>query len=317
MGMAGALAAFFGVPMGGSLFALEINSRFGIEYYEHLMEAIFCGELTMLVFRSLSRVPIRPIWDLTDEDHGHLEAAHLWSILVGAALGLIGAGMAYFFALFHSNFIKIVSWLDLLDNSRAIQRAVFGWSFLSLMNLTFPQTMFWSEDEIQVLFTRGPAKDLPHVWPQSGWSGYELDTILKTGAIGFLKLFTISFSLAQGGRGGFIFPAFLAGGMVGRAISDFVGIPLPIGILCVAAACNTAITRTAFATPLILIFLSGELTAGPAVLMASLTSLFTTGSIRFIKTQIARADIDHSIFYSRRNENSENIESDDEIEATE
>ena len=35
MGMACALAAFFGVPLGGSLFALEINNRFGIEYYEH------------------------------------------------------------------------------------------------------------------------------------------------------------------------------------------------------------------------------------------------------------------------------------------
>jgi H+/Cl- antiporter ClcA len=31
MGMSSALAAFFGVPLGGSLFALEINNRFGIE----------------------------------------------------------------------------------------------------------------------------------------------------------------------------------------------------------------------------------------------------------------------------------------------
>jgi len=52
MGMSGALAAFFGAPMGGSFFALEINSRFGIEYYKHLMESLLCGELTMLVFRS-------------------------------------------------------------------------------------------------------------------------------------------------------------------------------------------------------------------------------------------------------------------------
>lgn len=36
MGMAGALAAFFGVPLGGSLFALEVNSRFGIEYFGKL-----------------------------------------------------------------------------------------------------------------------------------------------------------------------------------------------------------------------------------------------------------------------------------------
>jgi H+/Cl- antiporter ClcA len=36
MGMAGALAAFFGCPLGGSLFALEVNSRFGVEYFEHV-----------------------------------------------------------------------------------------------------------------------------------------------------------------------------------------------------------------------------------------------------------------------------------------
>jgi len=42
-GMACALAAFFGVPLGGSLFALEINNRFGIEYYEHLVRPLgFC-----------------------------------------------------------------------------------------------------------------------------------------------------------------------------------------------------------------------------------------------------------------------------------
>ena len=41
-GMAGALAAFFGCPLGGSLFAMEVNSRFGIEYFEHTI-----GELRL------------------------------------------------------------------------------------------------------------------------------------------------------------------------------------------------------------------------------------------------------------------------------
>ena len=59
MGMAGALAAFFGVPLGGSLFALEVNSRFGIEYFEHMVESIFCGEVCLLVFRSLSGLTMK------------------------------------------------------------------------------------------------------------------------------------------------------------------------------------------------------------------------------------------------------------------
>jgi H+/Cl- antiporter ClcA len=49
MGMAGALAAFFGAPLGGSLFALEITSRLGLEYFEHAIEAIFCGEIVSII----------------------------------------------------------------------------------------------------------------------------------------------------------------------------------------------------------------------------------------------------------------------------
>merc|ERR1712232_945817 len=33
MGLAGALAGFFGSPIGGSLFAIEIQSRLGLEYF--------------------------------------------------------------------------------------------------------------------------------------------------------------------------------------------------------------------------------------------------------------------------------------------
>ena len=38
----GALAAFFGCPLGGSLFALEVNSRFGVEYFEHVSYRVKC-----------------------------------------------------------------------------------------------------------------------------------------------------------------------------------------------------------------------------------------------------------------------------------
>ena len=62
MGMAGALSAFFGVPLGGSLFALEVCSRFGIEYFEHLIEAILAGEICIMVFRSLAGLPLEQIW---------------------------------------------------------------------------------------------------------------------------------------------------------------------------------------------------------------------------------------------------------------
>ena len=64
-----------------------------------------------------------------------------------------------------------------------------------------------------------------------------------------------------------------------------------------AAGINVAITRTALASTLILSFLSGEACAIPALLMASLCSLFATAYLPFIKTQITRSDIDHSLYH--------------------
>ncbi|MCA9066857.1 MAG: chloride channel protein, partial [Planctomycetaceae bacterium] len=52
-GMSAALGAFFGAPLGGALFALEIPHRRGIEYYEALLPAIVSSMVGFLVFHSL------------------------------------------------------------------------------------------------------------------------------------------------------------------------------------------------------------------------------------------------------------------------
>merc|ERR1712048_386482 len=110
MGMASALAAFFGAPLGGGLFALEVNSRFGIEYFEHLTESLFSGEICLVVFRSLSGLPIKPIWHLSNDPSSDIEQElekqrEIFQIeprlvLMGGLIGLIGALMAYVFACF-------------------------------------------------------------------------------------------------------------------------------------------------------------------------------------------------------------------------
>lgn len=51
---------------------------------------------------------------------------------------------------------------------------------------------------------------------------------------------------------------------------------MQLAVLCTAAGMNVAITRTTIATTLILAFLPGEPAAIPAILMASLCSLFAT-----------------------------------------
>lgn len=132
MGMAGALAAFFGSPLGGSLFALEVNSRFGVEYFEHTVEAIFCGEICLVVFRGLSRLPIQSIWVITEPK---LSSASPSDVITGACIGLLGAGVAASFSSLHFKVMDIFGHCGLLDNSRAVYRALVGGSIVVLLGM--------------------------------------------------------------------------------------------------------------------------------------------------------------------------------------
>ena len=266
---------------------------------------IFCGELTLVVFRAVSRLSIGPIWEIGE----NLNESRPLAVMAGLVLGLVGAGLAYIFALFHTHVMAGFGRLGLLDNSMAVYRALLGGAGFVAIGVVIPQTFFWSEAEIPVQANGSPASELPHIWPTSGKYGFESDTAARSLLVGFAKLAAISFTVAGGLRGGFIFPLMFAGVAVGRAISLWTGLPLALSTLCVAAGTNVAITRAALGTSLVLTFLSGHLVSFPAILMASLTSLFATGYLKFLKTQICRSDVDHSLF--RLNKRNVYIDDDD------
>eukprot|EP00579_Thalassiosira_antarctica_P000987 CAMPEP_0201868202 /NCGR_PEP_ID=MMETSP0902-20130614/2191_1 /ASSEMBLY_ACC=CAM_ASM_000551 /TAXON_ID=420261 /ORGANISM="Thalassiosira antarctica, Strain CCMP982" /LENGTH=721 /DNA_ID=CAMNT_0048393519 /DNA_START=46 /DNA_END=2211 /DNA_ORIENTATION=- len=299
MGMAGALAAFFGVPLGGSIFALEVTSRFGVEYFEHMVEAIFAGEICVVVFRSCAGLPLEQIWKISPTP---LIETEPYMIVLGGAIGLLGAGTAFIWANFHWRLMDFFRMLGLLDdeNTYAVPRVLLGACGVVIIGMLVPQTMFWGEFEVGVLATLSPASELPHVWPTTGLIGFEMDSALNCLIVGFAKLMVISFTVAGGYRGGYIFPFFAAGAAFGRALCFvFPTLSPVIACLCFAAGINVAITRTALATSLILAFLAGEQFALPAVLAASVVSLFATGYVPFIKSQLARSDIDFSLYYQK------------------
>jgi H+/Cl- antiporter ClcA len=274
MGMAGALSAFFGVPLGGSLFALEVNSRFGVEYFEHIVESILCGEVCLAVFRSLARLPIQSIWSITTPK---LDRSTPLQVLIGFALGLTGALVAYCFTLMHWRIMALFSKFDLLCEERAVYRGLLGGSVVLGLGMIIPHTLFWGETEFQTLASLSLASTLPHVWPTSGLIGFEMESTLTCLIVGITKLVAISFTVVGGYRGGFIFPLFTSGAAFGRAIAFLIpAIPVQLAVLCMAAAINVALTRTSIATSLILVFLSGEQDSMSAVLASSLASLFAT-----------------------------------------
>lgn len=271
-GMACALAAFFGVPLGGSLFALEINNRLGYEYFEHAIEAIASGVTCLVVYRSLARLPIGPIYFFTPT---LLSSSSSTMVLQGAVLGLIGACIAAIFAHFHwfvVRRLRTVGWQE-----SPLKLSLFGGMGICAIAVLIPQTMFWGEEEMQNIGSLSPASKLTHIWPTTGATGFEITGPFTAFLTGVAKLIAVSFTVAGGYRGGFIFPFFAAGAAFGRSIWFlFPSISPTIAILSVAAGINVAITRTTLATPLILCSLAGESNAVSPVLAASLVSVFAT-----------------------------------------
>jgi len=69
-------------------------------------------------------------------------------------------------------------------------------------------------------------------------------------------------------------------------------------MLCMAASLNVGLTRTALATTIILTYLSGEQNSTTPILASALVSLFATGYIPFIPSQIVRNDLENSLFHA-------------------
>jgi len=295
MGMAGALAAFFGCPLGGSLFALEVNSRFGVEYFEHMVESIICGEITLCVFRSLAGLPIAPIWTISSTK---LVNATTNDVVVGAIIGLIGAGIAAIFKKFHMIVMAELKQRELLNEADAPKRALLGATIVVILGMFIPQTMFWGEYEFQTISTMSPTNTLEHIWPNRSIIGFQMNNGFTCLLVAFGKLIAISCTVAGGYRGGFIFPFFASGAAFGRAFCTILpSVPVSLSCLSFAAAINVGITRTSLASPIILCFLAGEPNAMSGVLAASLVSLVATTYMPFIVTQQPREDMQHQCIF--------------------
>lgn len=261
-GMAAALGAFFGAPLGGALFALEIPHRRGLEYYEALIPATLAAILSFVVFRLTTGLSIGGMYHFTS-----IPTLTLMNLAEGAVLGAIGAAVATLFVLV----FRTVGWLIKPLEHRTILLATLGGLSIGLIALVFPQTLFFGEREIETIIETG--------------STFGVTMLLL---IGLAKMLAISCTLHSGFRGGFIFPLFYIGAAVGLAIAlGFPQVHPTIGMVCMMAAVNVAITKTPISTTVILSVLS-DTAMVPVIVIASLTSFLLTINLNMIKTQRAR-----------------------------
>lgn len=261
-GMSAALGAFFGAPLGGALFALEIPHRRGLEYYEALIPAVLSAILSFTVFRLSTGLSIGGMYHFNS-----IPPLTLMNLAQGAVLGAVGAAVAMLFVLV----FRVVGYLTKPIHHHTILLATLGGLSIGLIALVFPQTLFFGEKEIDTIIEHGAA--------------YGIAMLLM---IGLAKMLAISCTLHSGFRGGFIFPLFYIGSAVGLAIAlGFPQIHPTIGMVCLMAAVNVAITKTPISTTVILSVLS-DTSMVPVIVIASFTSFLLTTQVSLIKTQRSR-----------------------------
>ena len=261
-GMSAALGAFFGAPIGAALFALEIPHRRGLQYFEAIAPAIIAAIFSFAVFRLNTGMTIGGFY--------HFEVVPALSpinLLEGLVLGIIGAGLAVMFIVIFRIIGKLLKPLE----HYPILLATLGGLSIGLIAFAFPQTLFFSETQIQTVIETGASLGV----------GLLL-------AIAVAKMFAISFTLHSGFLGGFIFPLFFIGANAGYAVSLLVPQVHPtVGMVCLMAAINVAVTKTPVSTSIILSVLSGTAML-PVIAIASFVSFVLTSQITMIKTQRCR-----------------------------
>jgi H+/Cl- antiporter ClcA len=261
-GMSAALGAFFGAPLGGAIFALEIPHRRGLEYYEALIPAVLSAILSFAVFKFNTGLTIGGIYHFTA-----IPKLELWNLVQGALLGAAGALVAVIFVVV----FRSIGYLSEYIAHRQILLSTLGGLSIGLIALAFPQTLFFGEKEIQTIVETG--------------STFGMTMLL---AIALAKMLAISCTLHSGFRGGFIFPLFYIGAAVGLAIALAVPQVHPtISMVCMMAAVNVAITKTPISTSIILSVLS-DTAMVPVIVIASFVSFLLTTELSMIKTQRSR-----------------------------
>jgi H+/Cl- antiporter ClcA len=273
-GMAAALGAFFGAPLGGALFALEIPHRRGMEYYEAIIPAILSAFLSFEVFRAL--VPGHSVLYPFRVD----PEVSLLTVGLGIGLGVLGAGLGLaFIALFRTMGHALHRF-----ETKPVLLATAGGLSLGLLAALVPDglptgLLFWGEYQTRDLLMGADA-----LAQQFGATAITLLLLLALG-----KAIAIGLTLHTGFRGGFIFPLFFIGAAAGMALSMATGgrLSLPVAALCLMAALNVAVTRTPISTTVILTTLSGT-SMVPVIGAASLTAFLLTTPVPLIRTQRPR-----------------------------
>jgi len=229
-GAGAGMAAAYGVPLGGALFALEVLR--GMLALRLVLPAL----LASLVATAISWLvlPDGPTYQLPA--FANSAGALAWALLIGPVAGLVAVG-----------YVRTIAWADRNKPSgwRRLAAPIFALGLLGLISVKFPQVL-------------GNGRDLSEVLFMGGITSSALLLLLL-----ILKPVATVICLGSGTPGGLFTPSLtfgaLLGGMLGYAGSQ-LGSAVPLGLSAVlgAGALLAATTQGPISSVVLMMELTGR-----------------------------------------------------------
>lgn len=267
-GAAGALTAFMGIPIAGSIFALELTrSSAGLSgsARDALSPTIVASVAALVLIRGLL-IPNAVVG-------GHFVYGSVGSltgrtmICTALASSVIGAGLG-------TGFQKAVTILkeffwkanNNIEKNKApwkrevIVKTLIGLA-VGLLSSYYPQTLFWGEGSLQCVVDGqetafvATKHGIPALLTLAAKVNPSLPFASSKAAlqVGVAKMVAIALACAGKFPGGIIFPLFFAAAPFAHACRACVAPSvLPVLVICTMAATQSSVTRTPLATALIL-----------------------------------------------------------------
>ena len=228
-GSGAGMAAAYGVPLGGSLFSLEVMR--GVLALRYVMPALVASAVaTAVAWMMLPDAPTYPI-----PAYGSSAPAVVWALVAGPVAGVFSVG-----------YVRLITWAERhkpTDRQRIFMPLV-GLGLVGLVSAPFPQILGNGKDASQLAF----ASQLP------------IHLLL---ALVVLKPLATALCIRCGAPGGLFTPSLTAGAMLGGVLGyawSWIWPGVPAGLYAVlgAGAVLAATTQGPISTVVLMMELTGR-----------------------------------------------------------
>jgi H+/Cl- antiporter ClcA len=285
-GAAGALTAFMGIPIAGSIFALELtrsNAAMNRAGERALSPAVIASVAALVVIRAFL-VPSTAVGG--HFAYGTIGALSGRTMMTTAVTCGVGGAMVGTLFIKLVTLLKQVAWPKNDTKSPWRRQLLVKTSIgvlVGLLSVNYPQTLFWGEGSLQCMIDgqQTALSATKHGFSQLLTSAARVDPSLPfAGAaaglqVGLAKLVAIALACAGKFPGGIIFPLFFAAAPLVHAAASLVAPNvLPVAVMCLMASTQASVTRTPLATALILSLTASATTELSVMLPACMVSSY-------------------------------------------